>query len=407
MAVELPIGVGQVPQWWMDITPHYTLDEEDAEARRAAEDQMAFYYMQLAAADDAGLLDSDGNPRSDANFSSWSPHTPWAGRSNTGGGGGSAASSNFGGRNFQAGQAVVDPKLFGITESDPEYRAYLTGAKLPPGYFETMGEFARCDEGGTQGILNNLKQTDFGRYGRQAETPSFKPAWAKKKLRSTQNGTNIRQGHYDDSPNKHVNHRRIATTSADISSPPVHYEGRHPDIEVQGDILVDNMGGADHSRPDEEHDTMAASDPSSAPTSAPPASHSMTRTVRTIVRDGDEPPQRGPAKLEHSEYMKQPAPVLSEQERKLQEQREKLARLKELQRQQQLLKQQQEQQAQQQVVGEEEEESYEEEIIEEEIVEYSEGSYEEEVIEEEQEISDMLAQIAAKQAELERLNAQG
>ena len=26
---ELPVGVGRVPKWWMEITPHYVLDREE------------------------------------------------------------------------------------------------------------------------------------------------------------------------------------------------------------------------------------------------------------------------------------------------------------------------------------------------------------------------------------------
>ena len=208
MPVEevLPPGVGRVPLWWMEITPHYVLDEDDIGERRKAEDQMAFYYMQLAAATEAGILLPDGTPKlgHDLKPLSWSPTTPWnrfAADSNDEG----TSGLGPGGRNFKAGHAVIDPKLFGILENDPDYQSYLTGAKLPPGYFEKMGELAQSELGGTEGILINLKQTDYGRYGRQAEAPSFKPVWAKKKLRSTETGGRIRQGQYNDSPNKFVN----------------------------------------------------------------------------------------------------------------------------------------------------------------------------------------------------------
>lgn len=360
MTETLPVGQGRVPQWWMDITPHYQLDEEDDYARQAAQDQMDWYYMQLASAEEAGFLDANGNPRSDVDWSSWSPS--WNGRSG-GGGGGSNLTGGPGGRSFKPGQPVIDPKLFGISEMDPDYKSYLTGAKLPPGYFEKMGELSRHETGGVEGILNNMKQTDYGRYGRQAEKPNFKPAWAKKKLRSTNIGANIRQGQYDDSPNKHIR-RRVQTA-------PV-----APSIEPE---------------PESE-----------------PANPTMTRTVRKIQPQGTGAPAEQ-KKYDHSAYYNnEPPPVMSEQERALKEKQEKLKRLQELQRQQQeMLRKQQEEQQQAQYHNDDE---YEEEIIEEEIIEeeFTEGSYEEEVIEDDddEELTDLHAILAAKQAELQRLQAQ-
>jgi hypothetical protein len=142
----LPIGVGRLPEWWMEITPHYTLDLEQEEARRALEDQMAFYYSQMAAADDAGILGPDGKPKlgSDGKpltSSSWGNNS-WQGRSADGKEGGGGGVSGPGGRKFAPGTAVINPSLFGIDKSDPDYKNYLTGAKLPPGYFEKMAEFS-------------------------------------------------------------------------------------------------------------------------------------------------------------------------------------------------------------------------------------------------------------------------
>lgn len=77
---------------------------------------------------------------------------------------------------------------------------------MPPGYWDLLSAL------GYEGIANNLKQTSFGKYGRQAEQPKFKPAWATKNLRSTDSGAKIRQGQYDDSPNKFS--RRTVTNAA-------------------------------------------------------------------------------------------------------------------------------------------------------------------------------------------------
>lgn len=446
----LPAGVGRVPLWWMEITPHYTLDEEDEEARRTAEDHMAFYYMQLAAADDAGIIMPDGTPKlgPDLKPMTWTPLTPWNGRTTTGTT--EAAGLGPGGRNFKPGHAVLDPKLFNIMESDPDYHAYLTGAKLPPGYFEKMGELASSDLGGTEGIMNNLKQTDYGRYGRQAETPNFKPDWAKKKLRSTATGTNIRQGQYDDSPNKHTNRRRVESSenAPKISATLDHDENEPAITSTPGFSILSQI-------------QPICLEPVAKEEPVDDRKKKMVRKVRKIRKKETKEelvpaPTEQHKRYEHSDYYHNAKPKISEQELKLKEQQEKLKRLQELQRQQQLLRDQQEREArlrqqqqeaerslqlklqkqqqeqtelqqrqekqvqehqlqqQHQAYSEAEydEESYEEEIIEEvlEDDEYTEGSYEEEVIEDDDdddnELTDLQAILAAKQAELQRLQAQ-
>jgi hypothetical protein len=386
---QLPAGVGRVPRWWMEITPHYTLDEEEAEARRLAEDQMDYYYMQLAAADEAGLLNVDGTPKEGVDWTSWTPSTPWNGRSAKGGSANALVQTGRGGggRNFQPGHSVIDPKIFGIYINDPDYHAYLTGAKLPPGYFEKMGAFAKCEEGGAQGILNNLKQTDYGRYGRQAEAPTFKPDWAKKKLRTTSTGANIRQGQYDDSPGKFSNRRRVQPKA---EAPNLDDEPEETAVQPE---------------PVQVKPVAQPVAPVSAPQNEP---KTIVRTVRAVVRtdgpsDQDAPKPQVPTL---ADYMHKAPPVVSHEDQKLQAQKEKLARLKELQRQQMLLKQQRE-----------DEELYEEEIIEEvvddEDDDYTEGSYEEEIIEddppepaEDDELNKLQAILAAKQAELLRLKSE-
>ena len=196
MAEVLPLGVGRVPQWWMECTPHYILDLEEDEARRRLEDQMAVYYQQMAAADDAGLIGPDGQPKLGPDGKPLWSSTGWGGRG-------------------PGGEFRIDPKVFGISESDPDYQSYLTGAKLPPGFLEKMQEMCGPN---SQNMANNLKQTDYGRYGRQAEKPAFTPSWMKKKLRSTGIGDNIRNGVYNDSPNKHYR-RRLQEESSLPSSP--------------------------------------------------------------------------------------------------------------------------------------------------------------------------------------------
>jgi hypothetical protein len=208
----LPVGVGRVPEWWMEITPHVKLDLEAEEARMQAETQMAFYYAQMAAADDS----RESGPY----------QSNWAGRGSRGGSGGGSGVEGVmgpGGRKFKSGEAVIDPRMFGIQESDPDYRAYLTGAKLPPGYLERMAEIDR--QGGSVYILNNRHQTDFGRYGRQAENPKHQPTWMKMKLKTTSHGQSIRQGEYDLASPKREGRKlsaiELASSSAPLSPPPM------------------------------------------------------------------------------------------------------------------------------------------------------------------------------------------
>lgn len=364
-AENLPPGVGRVPQWWMEVTPHFTLEEDDQEERSLQQDRLAYYGMQLEAAHAAGVLNPDGTPKLGADLRpmAWTPLTPWNKLDGSSG-------SNIGqaGRNFRPGQPVIDPQMFGIVETDPDYQAYLTGAKLPPGYFEIMGQMmATAENGGTtEGILNNLKQTDYGRYGHQAENPRFKPAWIKKKLRSTNIGTNIRQGQYDDSPNKHVRSRRVNPEDVQLPAAPV----------ITHNINTNN-------------------DPVSF---APASSDVSTEHINDDADDTEE---------------------------LLRQHQEKLLKLQLLQRQ---LQQQKEQEEQQQHVVVQATSSFkvenpfdnaggseskllqhpqeeEEEVIEE-VYDDEDYSYEEEIVEDDCELDDLQAILAAKQAELESLQAQ-
>jgi selenocysteine-specific translation elongation factor len=214
--------------------------------------------------------------------------------------------------------------------------------------------------------MNNLKQTEYGRYGRQAETLSFKPAWAKKKLNATSIGANIRKGQYDDSPNKHIR-RRVQPN--DVPK-----------------LSVESNEEPFYKRNERQEETNRQET-----TSKPPAN--PMRDVHSAIKAN--PPAPDPI-----------ANKLAEQQQKLREQQEKLKRLQELQRQQQLLLEQQQKAVEQQ----DHEEEYEEEYVEEEVIEeYTDASYEEEVFDDEEEddgeLDNLQAILEAKQAELERLQA--
>jgi hypothetical protein len=151
---ELPIGVGRVPRWWMEATPHDILDVDEAETRREIESQMAIYYMQMAAADEAGLVGPDGRPLigPDGKPVAWSD-LEWSRRTHR-------------------------HNSFNIVDF---YKAVLNGEKLPPGFFEKMQE-----------VFGLRSANGHGKYANQAD--KFEPTWAKKKLRTTGHGEKIRIG---------------------------------------------------------------------------------------------------------------------------------------------------------------------------------------------------------------------
>ena len=363
---KLPVGVGRVPQWWMELTPHYTLDLEEQEARQKAEEEMAVYLANMNAASDAGMLGPDGRP-----LPGWE-------KSNSSGGGGSGRWSGPGGRNFSAGgPGQFDPKWFGIDESHPDYQAYLTGAKLPPGYKEMMAKYRKNEDGAD---YNNLHQTNYGQYGRQAEKPQFQPPWAKMKLRSTKQGSAIRKGQYDDSPNRAVQRRiqeTISQEEAQAMNAPQLDNGSEtkttgqvaPEPEPEQHTLQSLPKEPEAPAPKSQYKKYDFNDyyynatPTPAPEQAPPQ------------QERTPPTQNKKFNLNNVVGSAAPAPAPSQ-------------------------------------AMPQEEENYEEEYeVEEYTEEYTEEEYEEEVYEGESaepepELTDLQALLAAKQAELARLQAQ-
>jgi hypothetical protein len=210
----------------MEITPHYTLNLEEEAERLEREARMAVFFQQLAAVQDAGWLSPDGTVRSTAhgsNSSDWTPKNGWQGRSaNTKDN--NEGSNSPGGRNFKVGKINFDPALFGITESDPDYHAYLTGAKLPPAFLDMLAKYNRGDQDWDSQLIWH-SSNEYGKYGRQAEKPAFQPAWAKLKLRSTNHGQLIRKGVYDEAspvrPTRRVAGDDSPPALSSIPAPPV------------------------------------------------------------------------------------------------------------------------------------------------------------------------------------------
>lgn len=241
---KLPKGVGRVPTWWMELTPHFELDLDDEQARREEQERLARYYAEIASQGmdyDPSASGGGANGSSGSGGAGWKSN--WGGRSTdnkNSNGESSTASKMFGGRNFQPGTPSWDPKQWGIAEDDPDYKSYLTGAKLPPDYIQAMKDFGattdasrhpewvlRAQQGGTRiGTFD----TD-GKYGRLAENPKHQPSWMKKKLRSSSAGANIRLGKYNDSPNKHLTMPSVANALLQQ-----HMQDRAAKIEMQAAI---------------------------------------------------------------------------------------------------------------------------------------------------------------------------
>lgn len=263
-ADKLPKGVGQLPTWWMELTPHHVLDLDEEASRREQEEKMARYFAEMALkdaeAEGGEQFDEHGNPIAPGS-AGWKSN--WAGRGSgkNGSGGGDNESDFhkiFGGRNFTPGSPSWDPKQWGIKENDPDYKSYLSGAKLPPEYTDALRNYGATKTGVThpEWVMNAFLRSSndsggggHGVYGRQAETPKHQPAWAKKKLRSSTAGANIREGKYNDSPNKHL------------------HPGMHP---VANALLHQNQAKANATpRGVEEHVVESSSSGAAAAESAP------------------------------------------------------------------------------------------------------------------------------------------
>ena len=122
-----------LPDWWLELTPHHTLNLEDERARRDAEDRMTLHYAELAAADakNGKMCDVDGHPLAGdetKNNNSSSAQgggitRRWSGRNNSNNGqtnknDNGHSSKMFGGRNFQPGSPGWDARQWGIDDQE-------------------------------------------------------------------------------------------------------------------------------------------------------------------------------------------------------------------------------------------------------------------------------------------------
>ncbi|KAL7578782.1 hypothetical protein ACA910_016007 [Epithemia clementina (nom. ined.)] len=230
-----------IPAWWMEVTPHYTLDLEDEKARREMEERMALYYAQLAEqeASKGMMFDIDGNPIEEGTGASggvsgdWKSN--WTGRKKKDGSTEEPPPPEkpkmFGGRNFKPGSSGWDPKQWGIDANDPDYDQYLSGAMLPPQFISAMNNFAKATgHYQVEDYASNLRSSE-GAYGRLAEKQAHIPDWMKKKLRSTTQGHSIRTGQYDDSPNRHWKSKDAAAEEGGEQQQ--QQQQQHPEEEQQ------------------------------------------------------------------------------------------------------------------------------------------------------------------------------
>ena len=205
-----------IPMWWMQVTPHNTLDREDEHTRRLFEEKMALWYAEQAAQEATEgtlMLDIDGNPLSPEEAervretghggwkSEWGPNTNNDNNNDNNGN----HSILFGGRNCQPGSPGWNPRQWGIDQHDPDFALYQSGDKLPQEYIDAMTNYAKATgKYQSPDYGSGLRSTEGKGYGELGATPAHVPSWMKKKLRSTNQGASIRQGQYDDSPNKHL-----------------------------------------------------------------------------------------------------------------------------------------------------------------------------------------------------------
>ena len=127
MTTDLGPGVGRVPRWWMEITPHYVLDLEQDALNRLAEENMGYFYQQMDRCKDGHeYLGPDGKPiiGPDGNALRGLPNT-WGGRGAGGGSGQGGSSSDGGclGRNFKVGTVTPESlALLGIRTTHADYQ---------------------------------------------------------------------------------------------------------------------------------------------------------------------------------------------------------------------------------------------------------------------------------------------
>jgi hypothetical protein len=194
---KLPRGVGRVPEWWLEITPHDTLYLAEDEAQRKAAYEEKLRFAKLAAEQD--LLQKYGGE----GFPNWNP-------------------ASDGPRTKEEEKEWVskgykrNEKNEWVDEGGAPLEGRQFKGQMPPGYLP--GEYFQDLSGGSitpgPGGLNPAK------YERDKDKDWEKPAWMQVKLRSTGTGGAIRQGDEVDRPITKGDGTRVPRSGTDEDADP-------------------------------------------------------------------------------------------------------------------------------------------------------------------------------------------
>jgi hypothetical protein len=179
---RLPRGVGRVPEWWLEMTPHETLILEEEEAKRIADQEEELKFAQLAAEQD-WLQKYGGEGFPDWDPSKDGPRTP-------------EEEKEWIGTGYQRSETTGE--WTGVSGEPLEGRKFK--GKLPSGY--VPGEFRL--PGSTKAADGRPLKSVGGRYGRDDGKNWEQPSWTKVKLKKTDAGRAYRNGTDDKSPKKGI-----------------------------------------------------------------------------------------------------------------------------------------------------------------------------------------------------------
>jgi hypothetical protein len=179
---RLPRGVGRLPEWWLEMTPHETLILEEEEAKRIADQEEELKFAQLAAEQD--WLQKYGGE----GFPNWDPSKDGPRTSEE--------EKEWIGSGFQRSETTGE--WTGVSGEPLEGRKFK--GKLPSGY--VPGHFRL--PGSTKAADGRPLKSAGGRYGRDDGKSWEQPSWTKVKLKRTDAGSAYRNGEYEKSPKKGI-----------------------------------------------------------------------------------------------------------------------------------------------------------------------------------------------------------
>ena len=173
---RLPKGVGRVPEWWMEHTPHHILVLEDEQNKAKAELEEAEMFKRLAEHSD--YVQKYGGD----DFPNWDPAVD--------GPLGDEMTKTWESRGYY--QRPSDKKWVDKNGLELSGRQFMI--KIPEGY--VPGQGAPSDYKGSGG--STLKKGQGGGYAADDGKGWQKPAWTTKKLKATKAGNELRGISSDD-----------------------------------------------------------------------------------------------------------------------------------------------------------------------------------------------------------------